>query len=94
MRVESLDELDFNIDPELDEFTGQIKLDTDLITEIELAIATVLVLLEIEGIDKNTYSRIVNICLKDEKLTTRCYNNVYLQNLIESELTNMLKNGR
>ena len=62
-----MDELDFNIDPELDEFTGQIKLDNDIIKEIETAISTVLVLLNIECIDKNIHRRIVNICLKDEK---------------------------
>jgi hypothetical protein len=89
-----MDELDFNIDPELDEFTGQIKRDTDLIKEIEPAISTALVLLDIECIDKNIHRRIVNICLKDEKLTTGCYDHVYLQNLIENELKKMLKNGR
>ncbi len=89
-----MDELDFNIDPELDEFTGQIKLDNDIIKEIETAISTVLVLLNIECIDKNIHRRIVNICLKDEKLTTGFYDHVYLQNLIENELTKMLKNGR
>jgi len=82
-----MDELDFNIDPELDELTGQVKQDTDLIKKIELAIAAVLVFLDIACIDENTHQRLVNMCLKDERCTKRCYNHVYLQNLIKSELT-------
>ena len=66
-----MDELDFNIDPELDEFRGQIKRDNDLIKEIKTAISTVLVLLNIECIDKNIHRRIVNICLKDKKMHKR-----------------------
>ena len=31
-----MDELDFDIDPELDELAGQVKQDTDLIKKIEL----------------------------------------------------------
>ncbi len=88
-----MDELDFNIDPELDELVGQVKRDTDLMKEIGLAIATVLVLLEIACIDENTHSKIVNICLKDEKLAKGCCDDVYLQNLIKSELMKALKNG-
>jgi hypothetical protein len=88
-----MDELDFNIDPELDELVGQVNRVTDLIKEIELAIATVLVLIDIACIDENTHSKIVNICLKDEKLAKGCCNDVYLQDLIKSELTKVLKNG-
>ena len=89
-----MDELDFNIDPELDELAGQVKQDTDLIKKIELAITAVLVLLDIACIDENTHSKIVSICLKDERCTKGCYTHVYLQKLIESELTEMLKNNR
>jgi hypothetical protein len=89
-----MDKLDFNIDPELDELAGQVKQDTDLIKKIELAITAVLVLLDIAYIDENTHSKIVSICLKDERCTKGCYAHVYMQNLIESELTMMLKNKR
>jgi len=89
-----MDELDFDIDPELDELAGQIKQDTDLIKKIELAITAVLVLLNITYIDENTHSKIVSICLKDERCKKRCYDHVHLQNLIKSELTKMLENGR
>jgi hypothetical protein len=86
--------LDFNIDPELDELAGQVKQDPDLIKNIELAIAAVIVLLDIACIDENTHSKIVSICLKDERCTKGCYDHVHLQNLIKSELTKMLENGR
>ncbi len=66
-----MDELDFDIDSELDELAGQIKPDTDLIKKIELTIAAVLVFLGITCIDKNTHSKIVNICLKDKKMHKR-----------------------
>jgi hypothetical protein len=89
-----MDELDFDIDPELDELAGQVKQDTDLIKKIELAITAVLVLLNIACIDENTHSKIVSICLKDERCTNGCYDHVHLQNLIKSELTKMLENGR
>ena len=89
-----MDELDFDIDPELDELAGQVKQDTDLIKKIELAIAAVLVLLDIACIDKNTHSKIVDICLKDKRCTKEFYDHVHLQNLIKNELTKMLKNGR
>ena len=89
-----MDELDFDIDPELDELAGQVKQDTDLIKKIELAITAVLVLLNIACIDENTHSKIVSICLKDERCTKGCYSHVHLQNLIKNELTKMLKNGR
>ena len=82
-----MDELDFDIDPELDELAGQVKQDTDLIKKIELAIAAVLVFLDIACIDENTHSKIVSICLKDEICTKGCYDHVYLQNLIKSKLT-------
>ena len=89
-----MDELDFDIDPELDEFAGQVKQDTDLIKKIELAITAVLVLLNIACIDEDTHNKIVSICLKDERCTKGYYDHVHLQNLIKSELTKMLKNGR
>jgi hypothetical protein len=89
-----MDKLDFNIDPELDELAGQVKQDPDLIKNIELAIAAVIVLLDIACIDENTHSKIVSICLKDERCTKGCYDHVHLQNLIKSELTKMLENGR
>ena len=62
-------ELDFDIDPELDEFAGQVKQDTDLIQKIELAITAILVLLNSACIDENTHSKIISICLKDERCT-------------------------
>jgi hypothetical protein len=86
--------LDFSINPELNEFAGKVKWDIDFIKEIELAIATVFVLLDIACIDENTHQKLVNMCLKDEICTKRCYNHVYLQNLIKSELTEMLKNDK
>ena len=86
--------MDFNINPELEEFAGQVKRDIDFIKEIELAIAAVFVLLDIACIDENTNQKLVNMCLKDERCTKRCYNHVYLQNFIESELKEMLKNDR
>ena len=78
--------MDFNINPKLEEFAGQVKPDIDFIKE--MAIAAVFVLLDIAYIDENTHQKLVNMCLKDK----RCYNHVYLQNLIESELKEMLKN--
>ena len=89
-----MDKLDFNIDPELDELAGQVKQDTDLIKKIELAITAVLVLFDITCINENTNQKFVNVCLKDERCTKRCYNHVYLQNFIEIELKVMLKNNR
>ena len=80
--------MDFNINPRLEEFAGQVKPDIDLIKEIEMSIAAVFVLLDIACIDENTHQKLVNMCLKDK----RCSNHVYLQNLIESELKEMLKN--
>ncbi|MGA9109158.1 MAG: hypothetical protein WB290_02580, partial [Smithella sp.] len=70
------------------------KQDIDLIKEIELAITAVFVLLDIACIDENTHQKLVNMCLKEERCTKRCYNHVYLRNLIKSELTEMLKNDR
>jgi hypothetical protein len=55
-------------------------LNIDFITEIELAIAAVFVLHDIAWIDANTNQKLVNICLKDERCTKRCYNHMYLQN--------------
>jgi hypothetical protein len=80
--------LDFNINPKLEEFAGQVKPDIDFIKEIEMSIAAVFVLLDIACIDENTHQKLVNMCLKDK----RCSNHVYLQNLIESKLKEMLKN--
>ncbi len=84
--------MDFSINPELNEFAGEVKWDIDFIKEIELAIAAVFVLLDIACIDENTHQKLVNMCLKDERCTKRCYNHLYLQNLIKSELIEMLKN--
>jgi hypothetical protein len=86
--------LDFNINPELNELAGQVKRDINFIKEIELAIAAVFVHLDIACIDENTKQKLVNMCLKDERCTKRCYNHVYLQNFIEIELKVMLKNNR
>jgi len=86
--------LNFSINPELNEFAGEVKQDIDLIKEIELAITEVFVLLDIACIDENTHQKLVNMCLKDERCTKRCYDHVYLQNLIKSELTEMLKNNK
>jgi hypothetical protein len=61
-----------------------VKLDIDFITEMELAIAAGFVLLDNAWIDENTHQKLVNMCLKDERCTKRCYNHMYLQNLIES----------
>jgi len=86
--------LDFSINPEIDKLVGEKKQDIDFIKEIELTIAEVFVLLDIACIDEHTNQKLVNMCLKDEKCTKRCYNHVYLQNLIKSELTEMLKNDK
>ena len=86
--------MNFSINPELNEFAGEVKQDIDLIKEIELAITEVFVLLDIACIDENTHQKLVNMCLKDERCTKRCYDHVYLQNLIKSELTEMLKNNK
>ena len=59
--------MDFNINPELDEFAGQVKRDIDFIKEIELAIAAIFVLLDIACIDENTHQKLVNMCINDER---------------------------
>lgn len=84
--------MDFNINPELKESAGQVKQDIDLIKEIEMAIAAVFVFLDIACIDENTHQKLVNMCLKDKRCMKGCSSHVYLQNLIESELKEMLKN--
>ncbi len=71
-----------------------MKRDIDFIKEIELAIATIFVLLDIACIDKNTHQKLVNMCINDERYIKRCYNHVHLQNLMKSELTEMLKNNK
>ncbi len=61
-KVKSIDKLDFNINPELNEFARQVKRDIDFIKKIELAIAAIFVLLDIACIDKNTHKNL-SICV-------------------------------
>ena len=58
-----------------------------LIQTIRISIQVVLDKLDIAYIDKNTDSRLINMCLQDERCQKGQYDSKYLENMIERELS-------
>jgi hypothetical protein len=57
-----------------------------LIQKIRISIQVVIDKLDIACIDKNTESRLINMCLQDERCQKGQYDSEYLENMIEREL--------
>lgn len=57
-----------------------------LIQNIRISIQAVLDKLDIAHIDKNTQSRLINMCLQDERYQEGKYDSKCLENMIEREL--------
>jgi dissimilatory sulfite reductase (desulfoviridin) alpha/beta subunit len=57
-----------------------------LIQNIRTSIQVVIDKLDIAYIDKNTESRLINMCLQDKRCQKGQYDSEYLENMIEREL--------
>ena len=57
-----------------------------LIQNIRISIQAVIDKLDIACIDKNTESRLINMCLQDERCQKDQYDCKYIENMIEREL--------
>jgi len=61
-----------------------------LIQSIRISIQVVIDKLNIAVIDKNTESRLINMCLQDKKCQIGQYDSKYLENIIERELNEVM----
>jgi hypothetical protein len=61
-----------------------------LIRDIRISIQVVIDKLDIACIDKNTESRLINMCLQDEICQKGQYDCTYLENMIERELSDVM----